>query len=364
MSKDKPIRKKNVSRVRKNAQKIRAKTKIGKTKVEKVKTAPISTSRIDLSSAKTKRGRRHLRSKMPVIHEAPKTRLFMRYHKASHKVQDLLAQLRIMCQPFANYLSSKGSLEKAPFEETSRVEKLCFQHNASLFCVGCSSKKRPFHLNIGRLFDDSLLEMYEFAISNYKPCSEFEKIEKYQPGSKNLLILQGPSFDFNEKTRSVKNILVDFFSIGNPDRIYMEGIDRAIVLTGMDVSECESSNDALVPATGPIADLRKCCLECQSFCVLVQQFRIFNSANNPIHDPSILLEMRDSSIKEIGPYFILKLQRHQLPKAELWKKANIIPKEDVITKKKNITKNILGEKRGRIHVGTQDLSKLHTPHFH
>jgi len=63
-------------------------------------------------------------------------------------------------------------------------------------------------------------------------------------------------------------------------------------------------------------------------------------------------------MKEIGPSLDLKLRRAKLASSELYKLACRQPKILRDNKPKNIETNNLGEKRGRIHVGRQDVNKI------
>jgi ribosome production factor 2 len=61
-----------------------------------------------------------------------------------------------------------------PFEDPSSLEFFSEKQDASLFVVGSHSKKRPNNLTFARMFDHKLLDMMEFGVLNYRPCSEFK----------------------------------------------------------------------------------------------------------------------------------------------------------------------------------------------
>ncbi len=68
-------------------------------------------------------------------------------------------------------------------------------------------------------------------------------------------------------------------------------------------------------------------------------------------------------MNEIGPSLNLKIRRIQLASEELYKKSLIQPKELKVKKVKNIEKNFLGEKRGRIHMGRQNYDTIATKKY-
>lgn len=63
-------------------------------------------------------------------------------------------------------------------------------------------------------------------------------------------------------------------------------------------------------------------------------------------------------MKEVGPSLNLKVRKIQLGTDELYKKASKQPKEIKPRKVKNIEKNLLGEKRGRVHMARQNLKTM------
>ena len=53
-------------------------------------------------------------------------------------------------------------------EDASSLEFLCERNNSSLFMLVSNSKKRPNGCYIGRTFDNTVLDLVEFEIKNYK----------------------------------------------------------------------------------------------------------------------------------------------------------------------------------------------------
>jgi len=281
---------------------------------------------------KTKKGKRILALRQPQVHEPSKRSLFLRGSKASMHVQRLLQELDAIRKPESVYLSSRGQLDFHPLENAESAEYLCRKNDCSLFCYGSSNKKRPFSLVFGRLFEDAVLDMYEFEVENYRPRNEFPGVTANALGSKPLVVFQGPGFEASEEYRSVKNLLGDFFSGPKASKVCLQGIDHAIVITAAEKTE----------DTVPAMRLRHYRLD-------------YLKADGPM--PRV-------EIREVGPSFNLRLGRCRQPDPERLKLSLKVPREVAAVKTKNVTTNVLGEKRGRVFMEPQDFTKLHTPHHH
>merc|ERR1711939_1190030 len=71
-----------------------------------------------------------------------------------------------------------------------------------------------------------------------------------------------------------------------------------------------------------------------------------------------------ASLEEVGPRFTLQVDRRKAAVPDIWKYAMKTPKELKPKKQKNVTTNVLGQRVGKVHLGRQDIDKMHTPHFH
>jgi ribosome production factor 2 len=78
----------------------------------------------------------------------------------------------LLKKPDATNFSKKNIIH--PFEDPSSLEFFSEKQDASLFVVGSHSKKRPNNLTFARMFEHKLLDMMEFGVLNYRPCSEFK----------------------------------------------------------------------------------------------------------------------------------------------------------------------------------------------
>jgi len=284
---------------------------------------------------KTRKGRKLLLQRQPQVVEEAKTALVIQGNKGSAQVTSLLRDLHRLRNPLSQLFTRTHDIH--PFEDTGRLEALCNKHDHGLFAFGSSSKKRPFRLIMGRLFDAKLLDMIEFKVDDYKSISSFAGCKKESVvGSKPLLVFQGAGFETDDRLKRTKSLLLDYFGGPRPDKVMLEGLDHAIICT---------SSDPTAPADGgaapePVVTLRR---------FNVQYLKSGSKL------PRVELQ-------EAGPRFSLSVDRCKDPDRERWKQAIKVPKAAKPKKEKNIKTEALGKKRGRIHLGKQDFDQIHTVH--
>ena len=75
---------------------------------------------------------------------------------------------------------------------------------------GSNSKKRANTLVVGRLFDGNVMDMFEFAIEEFKPLEEF-KTPKVTLGIKPCLIFNGEPFSTDPEYIRLKCLLGGIF---------------------------------------------------------------------------------------------------------------------------------------------------------
>lgn len=71
---------------------------------------------------------------------------------------------------------------------------------------GCSSKKRPNSLIMGRTFDNEIIDMFEFEIEAAKMMDQFKET-KITVGTKPCLIFKGEPFDIDPDFVRLKCLL-------------------------------------------------------------------------------------------------------------------------------------------------------------
>eukprot|EP00746_Dinoflagellata_sp_MGD_P073925 gnl/MRDRNA2_/MRDRNA2_29932_c0_seq1.p1 gnl/MRDRNA2_/MRDRNA2_29932_c0~~gnl/MRDRNA2_/MRDRNA2_29932_c0_seq1.p1 ORF type:complete len:324 (+),score=71.06 gnl/MRDRNA2_/MRDRNA2_29932_c0_seq1:58-1029(+) len=280
--------------------------------------------------AKTAKGRRFLKNRAPKVVENPKGVLFLRGNKSTNDVTGLLNDLYGIRKPLATLFSRKHA--EQPFEDISGIEKLCTKLDHSMFCLGSTSKKRPFRLVVGRNFDHQLLDMQEWRISNYVPVSKFGGKVGPVLGSKPLVVFQGAAFDNDEALKRVKSLLLDLLSGPKPEQVLLSGLDQAIVVSTLDGAAPSGNSPA----------------------VYVRRYRVsFEKSGSKL--PFVKTD-------EIGPRFDLTVDRQREPDRERWKAAMRQPKAVVAKKIKNVSTDEMGRKMGKIHIGKQEFEKIHTVH--
>lgn len=120
-----------------------------------------------------------------------------------------------------------------PFEDVTPIEKFASKYNASLFMMALHNKKRPHNLVMGRMYENTLLDMMEFGVENYKGLKDF-KVEKIASGLKPLLIFNGELFESDSKYIRIKNLLVDMFQREVVEKIRLQGLEHALSFTAVD----------------------------------------------------------------------------------------------------------------------------------
>lgn len=276
-----------------------------------------------INNAKTGAGRRAVTSRLPKTTEAPKNLLLLKGHATSAVGTALLNDLNMLKRPLCRKLQRKN--EVLPFESggEAHLENLCRLNDCSMFALVNHTKKRPHNLIVGRTFGHRILEMFEFGITGFQPMAAFPRTKSAQ-GSVPMVVFNGDDFEASEKTQMLRSVLLDLFRAPDDMKLLnLTGLDRVVVFT----LRGESS-------------------------IMFRQYSVSlkRSTGSSLPDPELL---------EVGPHFDLCFRRSQLPPEALMKDAMKKPRDPaVVPKKKNVSRDELGDKVGRVHVGRQDLSSL------
>lgn len=276
-----------------------------------------------INEAKTGPGKRAVASRLSKIIESPKNLLLLKGHSTSSIGAALLSDICMLKKPYCKKLQRKN--EVLPFEAggEAHLENLCRLNDCSQFMLVNHSKKRPHNLILGRTFGFRILEMFEFALSNFQPMAMFPRL-KSAPGSSPMLVFNGDDFEASETTRALRSLLLDLFRAPDETKpLDISGVDRVIVLTLRGDSK-----------------------------ILFRQYNVSlkRSEDSPL--PT-------TALSEAGPHFDLDLRRSQLAPETLMRSAMKKPRDPtVVRKRKNISRDDIGDKIGRIHVGRQDLGGL------
>jgi len=188
--------------------------------------------------------------------------------------------------------------------------------------MGTHSKKKPHNLIIGRLFDNKVLDMAELGVENFKSSTEF-KSHQANRDMKPCLIFQGDQWESSDNLGRLKNLFIDFFRIRQIEQLNIQELKRVIAISALDETR-----------------------------ILFRQYETGKITEDQ-------LTKGNPEISEIGPSMDLVLRRINIAAPDLYKQACKQPKlEKSATQRKNLKTDILGQKRGRIHLGRQDLSKI------
>jgi len=163
-------------------------------------------------------------------------------------------------------------------------------------------------------------------------------------------------FDTHPRFIQLKSILLDFFGSEVLDGIHMSGVEHVISvqlaptpagLTSVSAAAAVGLSDVLDDDTKNLPKVH------------IRSYTIAVTTPNRAAPHVELTPM--------GPSFDLSLRRVQQADPEMWKQAMKRPKlkkQDVEKglgkKKKNMEVDEMGDLRGRLHVGKQDLEKLQT----
>ncbi|XP_003488693.1 ribosome production factor 2 homolog isoform X1 [Bombus impatiens] len=267
----------------------------------------------------THKGKRAILKKEPKLIEDVKQTLCFKGKNTSQIVVDFMKDLYDLKKPDAQIMQKKNDI--LPFEDITPVEKFSVKYNAPLFMIALHNKKRPHNLVMGRMYEQTLLDMVEFGIENYKGLKSF-KVPKIAEGIKPLLVFNGELFENNYELNRIKNLFVDMFQREPVEKIRLQGLEHVLSFTAIDNK------------------------------ILVRSYRILLKKSD-CRIPRIELE-------EIGPRADLICRRTKLASEDLFKQACKKPKELKVKKKKNISVDKLGTTFGRVHVGAQNINSIQT----
>jgi len=272
-----------------------------------------------VSQPKTRRTKAALLEREPKIIENTKTCMFIKGGKTSDVVSGALKELYLLKKPEAISYRKKNILR--PFEDLASLEFFGKKSDASLFVFGSHNKKRPHNLVFGRFFNFEILDMYELGISKFKSMAEISKTAKPTLGNKPCLLFHGEAFDKDPEMQKFKSLLIDLFRGPVVPAVRLQGLETVLSFTAVDKK---------VHLRGYKTALKK----------------------SGTKTPRVELD-------EVGPSLDLDLRRTRIGSDDLFKRAMKQPKAAKAKKVKNISKDQFENKLGRVHLGVQDLTKLH-----
>ncbi|UYV81805.1 RPF2 [Cordylochernes scorpioides] len=258
----------------------------------------------------TQKGKRFLEKIGPQIVEGSKQTLFVAGRTANQIVMDLIKYFYKMKAQNSILYTKRKSNDFLPFEDTTNLEFYSKRSGAALFLFGSHNKKRPNNLIFGRFFDNNLLDMIEMGVE----VNGVEGKLDICYGNRPMLIFKEFDSDSDEVLVKFKNLMIDFFGGNEGGKINPQGLDHIHMFT-------------------------------------YENKKIHFNTYKVIHHKS-----SKTSLEPIGLKLTFTLRRTHMPSEVLWKQA--LKQSDVKFKKqKNVSKDTLGSKHGRIHMERQDYSK-------
>ncbi|KAF8071946.1 Brix domain-containing protein [Lyophyllum atratum] len=305
---------------------------------------------------KNARSKRALDARLPKEVEDARTAIFVKGTHTGETLNAVMRDLMALKRPNAISFSKKNPIH--PFDSTttsiSSLEFWAGKNDASMFLVGQTTKKRPNGLTFVRMFDGQVLDMMEVGVDTWAGMDSF-KTPKSTPGHKPLVHFASELFDTHPRYVQAKSMLLDFFNGEVVDSICLPGLEHVISISCAPTPD--SLNTAPVnmypnqhPSPEDVSSLPKIHIRTYTTRLLSSGTRI----------PRV-------ELTPMGPNLDLSLRRHKPADAELLKQAMKRPKlkkTDIETglgkKRKNLEVDEMGDLRGRVHIGKQNLDKLQT----
>lgn len=257
--------------------------------------------------ARTHRGRKHLEAYRPRVDEGPRRVLLTQGTKTSQTCVDVLALLAKLVRSRATRLAKR--YETRPMEDDQLVLRLCEKHQCPVFAFGCSSKKRPDRLILGRVHDFKMLDVVELRIA----CLEggATALNHLLASQTPVFVALGDAFENDDSLRRVRNLFNDLFRGGAMESVNLrDNLGFAIVLA--------------------VTEDKRLCL------------RLFRAEKGQMTDLGLRLDFTVDRVALASNADFEAACRQ--PKAK--KQA------------KNVEENAVGQKLGRVHVQQQDLRTL------
>lgn len=255
----------------------------------------------------SRRVKRILKNLAPKNYENDKKLVFLQGKKGSLLSTNLGKCLGSLKRPNFISLSNKHDIE--PFDDHSKLETILKKHDASLVLMTQNTKKRPNTLIFGRLFDGAVLDMFEFCIVALEQALTTTNLIM---GSKPYFAFIGELFEYDEDLKLFKNVIVDMFNGPDADQVDLSGEKlmlsfTAVTNTKVSLRAYSTLNGSDLELVQPSADM-----------ILVRKY--IGSAE----DRKLAMEQYTEGTRKV----------------------------------KNVRKDRLGHKIGKVHKGKQDLKDL------
>ncbi|TFK45892.1 Brix-domain-containing protein [Heliocybe sulcata] len=291
---------------------------------------------------KNARSKRALEAREPKEVEGPRTALFVKGTHTGDVVNNAMKDLMALKRPDAIAFSKKNPVH--PFDDAASLEFWAQKNDASMFLIGQSTKKRPNGLVFARMFDYKVLDMCEVGVENFVGMGSF-KGPKSTPGHTPALHFASDLFDTHPRLAHLKSLLLSFFAAPSVDALHLPGLEHVISVslgpTPLSTSTTPEDDVAHLPKV---------------------HLRTYAISQTPSGTRTPLITLRP-----MGPHMDLTLRRAVPPSSNphllnlAMKRPKLVKKEvekGLGKKRKNVEVDEMGDVRGRIHVGAQELGAL------
>lgn len=282
---------------------------------------------LKVKTPKYGRVKRELDKRAPKLVETGKKTLILQGTKTSNVLNTVLSEIYHLKRDNAiRYTRKNDSIR--PFEsggETS-LEFFSMKTDCSMFVYGSTSKKRPDNLVIGRTYDHHIYDLIEVGVENFKRMDSFTYDKKLAPqaGSKPFIVFSGEAFESVDELKHLKEVLLELLRGEVVDNLNLAGLGRVYVCTAI------SSNRVF---------LTHCAMRLKKSGTIVPRIELV----------------------EIGPSMDFVVRRHRLPNESLKKEAMKTAKDKLHKKIKNVSKDALQGKLGKIYVPDQKVGEMVLP---
>lgn len=282
---------------------------------------------LKVKTPKYGRVKRELEKREPKLVELAKKTLILQGTKTSNVLNTVLSEIYHLKRDNAiRYTRKNDSIR--PFEsggETS-LEFFSLKTDCSIFVYGSTSKKRPDNLVIGRTYDHHIYDLIEVGVENFKRMDSFTYDKKLAPqaGSKPFIVFSGELFESVDELKHLKEVLLELLRGEVVDNLNLAGLGRVYVCTAI-------SSDRVF--------LTHCAMRLKKSGTIVPRIELV----------------------EIGPSMDFVVRRHRLPNESLKKEAMKTAKDKLHKKIKNVSKDALQGKLGKIYVPDQKVGEMPLP---
>ncbi|GJW75936.1 ribosome production factor 2, partial [Tanacetum coccineum] len=280
-----------------------------------------------IKTPKSLRAKRELDKRAPKLVEFGKKTLLLHGTKTSNVLNAVLTEIYHLKKDNSVKYSRRNDNIR-PFESggDTSLEFYSLKTDCSVFVFGSHSKKRPDNLVIGRTYDHHIYDLVEVGVENFKSMASYSYDKKIAPliGSKPFFAFIGEGFENVEELKHLKEVLLDLFRGQVVKSLNLAGLDRVYVVTAV------SSNKVF---------FTHCALRLKKSGTVVPRMELV----------------------EVGPSMDLVVRRHKLPDESLRKEAMKIAPELTKKKEKNVSKDPIEGKIGKIYVPDQQVGNASLP---